>query len=170
MKNTLNLIMPTEGKVDFYNKAAVACLRAGLSAGEADLRARTAVDLMAIYAKEQVAEEHLLKLEAHLDLMVDRMTKNHSRVDQIDGDIVTLRWFNRGDHTRILFKFASFMTDEEVETVFHFIRSRFGFHRGEVTASTDPFGGEDSCYFYFDIAEVFGEQFDGDFELILQAA
>lgn len=169
MKNTLTIQIPISEQVGFYNNAVIACLQSGLKADEADCRARLATELVTTYATERCIENHMLAIQGALNGAVDNMLQVHDATDTVRNGPFVLRWLNMGDRTRILIKVDTFLKDEEVEAVFKFIYDKFGFGWADVHASIDPLGNEDNCYFYFDISEILGQEFEGDFELVLAA-
>lgn len=170
MKNTLTINVPTADRVGFYSQSFKASLSAGASAGDADQRARLSVDLMVNYVTEQAVADHKEGVRRLLHELVSRMLANHRKFDTTEEGAASLRWFNMGTHTRLMFSFAQFLRDEEVEAVLGYIGDQFGLHANDLTKSLDPLGNEDKCYVYFDVSEVFGDQpFEGDFELLLAA-
>ena len=157
-----------------YRRAVNSCLSAGLTADEADRRAVVAVDLDADF---QLGIQKALMsstLFRFLNDLTDHVIATASSVMAStnsflsEGDRIGLRILNRGDRSTFLYSFSGFPPEETAETFKRFVDTRFGPRASAYTANFDPFSGE-GCFAYFDIEEVIGKEFEGDFEDLLAA-
>lgn len=174
MKNTITVSVPPTDKIEFYSSVFTSAIASGLAADVADGRARLSVELYEAFVSDTAKVAHMKAFRGQLDGMANHMLRAHHLTDVATCDIASLRWFNTGTedepNTRLFLKFNGWLHDEEIDAVLDFIRNRFEVYPQDLTSSTDPFGEEKTCFFYFDIPEAIGQPFDGDFDLILKAA
>ena len=151
-----------------YRRAVNSCLSAGLTAELAHNRAIVAVDLDNEFLTEVFDTVSRTTVFHFLNNLVDKMFASHDTHDNIVAGEVSIRWFNMGDHTRILFKFQANPPQSLPKHFKTFVDTRFGQRAENLTMNFDPFSG-DGLFAYFDIQDVIGKEFEGDFDLALAA-